>query len=272
MNLLNGELNPVSGEVNRHPKAELGVFGQTNIEHLTPTKTIDEELLSASLESNPKIIRSICGSMMFSGDLAKKKISVLSGGEKSRVLLGKLLLTPSNLLFLDEPTNHLDMDSCDSLIEAINAFSGAVVMVTHNEMFLNNIANRLIVFHSDKVEVFDGTYKEFLEKVGWEGKPVKSKKKGTKPVATAAVAPKVDKNADRKALRAIENHISKLEKQIAILDAEIVENTKSIEQAAASNDGKLIAELSKENHGFQLKVDKKYKELETELAKHDNLS
>ena len=83
---------------------------------------------------------------MFSGDDALKKIGVLSGGEKSRVMLGKLLVTPANLLLLDEPTHHLDMDSCDALLAAIEDFDGTVVMVTHNEMFLNALADRLIVF------------------------------------------------------------------------------------------------------------------------------
>ena len=78
--------------------------------------------------------------MLFEGDNALKKISVLSGGEKSRVLLGKLLATPINLLLLDEPTNHLDLESCDALLAAIDSFDGTVVMVTHNEMFLKTLA------------------------------------------------------------------------------------------------------------------------------------
>ena len=84
--------------------------------------------------------------MLFEGDQALKKISVLSGGEKSRVLLGKMLVSAANLLLLDEPTNHLDMESIDSLVEAIDAFDGAVVLATHSEMILHALAERLIVF------------------------------------------------------------------------------------------------------------------------------
>src|SRR3990172_6886491 len=105
--------------------------------------------------------------MMFPGDDALKKISVLSGGEKSRVLLGKLLVSPANMLMLDEPTNHLDMESTESLLEAIDAFPGGVVIVTHSEMILHAIATRLIVFDNGKATFFEGTYQDFLDRVGW---------------------------------------------------------------------------------------------------------
>ena len=106
--------------------------------------------------------------MMFPADDALKKISVLSGGEKSRVLLGKLLVSPANMLMLDEPTNHLDMESTESLLEAIDDFKGAVVLVTHSEMILHALATRLIVFDAGKVFLFEGTYQDFLDRVGWE--------------------------------------------------------------------------------------------------------
>ncbi|MCX8068891.1 MAG: ATP-binding cassette domain-containing protein, partial [Thermodesulfovibrionales bacterium] len=96
-----------------------------------------------------------------------KKISVLSGGEKSRVLLGKIICKPSNLLLLDEPTNHLDMESVESLLEAIEEFQGAVVIVTHTEMILKSIAKRLIVFDGGTVKVFEGGYEDFIKKIGW---------------------------------------------------------------------------------------------------------
>src|SRR5690606_22133566 len=112
--------------------------------------------------------RNICGAMMFDGQKALKKVGVLSGGEKSRVLLGKLLVSPANLLLLDEPTNHLDMESIDSLVEAIDSFPGAVVIVTHSEMVLNAVARRLVVFDGGKTTLFHGTYREFLDRIGWE--------------------------------------------------------------------------------------------------------
>jgi ATP-binding cassette subfamily F protein 3 len=133
LKLLAGELNPSSGSIKKHAILKEGYFGQTNKLDLNESNSIVEEIKSADPSCNENKARTIAGGLMFSGDTALKKIKVLSGGEKSRVLLGKILVTPSHLLFLDEPTNHLDMQSCDSLMEAIDGFEGTVIMVTHNE-------------------------------------------------------------------------------------------------------------------------------------------
>ncbi|MBF0559847.1 MAG: ABC-F family ATP-binding cassette domain-containing protein, partial [Nitrospirae bacterium] len=167
LNLLSGELLPSTGNITRHPKLKPAHFGQTNISRLDPQKTVEDEILDVLPEYNRKHARTICGTMMFEKDNALKKVEVLSGGEKSRVLLGKLLASPANLLLLDEPTNHLDMESIDSLMEALSAFEGAVIIVTHSEMILHALASRLVVFDAGQVRVFEGTYQDFLDRVGW---------------------------------------------------------------------------------------------------------
>jgi len=168
LNLLAKELKNETGTVSHHGQLQMSYFGQTNINRLSLHKTIEEEIMDVHPEGNRGATRKICGTMMFSGDNALKKISVLSGGEKSRVLLGKLLVSPSNMLMLDEPTNHLDMESNDSLVEAIDAFNGSVILVSHSEMMLHALATRLIVFDDGKVTFFEGTYQEFLDSVGWK--------------------------------------------------------------------------------------------------------
>jgi ATP-binding cassette subfamily F protein 3 len=168
LNLLAKELKTKTGTVNHHGQLKMAYFGQTNINRLSPHKTIEEEIMDVHPDGNRGATRKICGTMMFPGDNAVKKISVLSGGEKSRVLLGKLLVSPSNMLMLDEPTNHLDMESNDSLVEAIDAFNGSVIIVTHSEMMLHALATRLIVFDDGKVALFEGTYQDFLDRVGWK--------------------------------------------------------------------------------------------------------
>ncbi len=169
LRLIAKELTPIKGEVNINSNIKLGYFGQTNIERLDPNKTIEEEIQSASSDlSSYTKVRNICATMMFQKDDAKKKVSVLSGGEKSRVLLGKILTTPCNVLLLDEPTNHLDLDSTDALIEAAKNFKGATIIVTHSEDILRALATKLIVFDNNNCFLFDGTYDEFLERIGWE--------------------------------------------------------------------------------------------------------
>ncbi len=168
LRLLTGDLKPNKGSVKINGKTEIGYFGQMNIDRLDPSRSVYEELQKVDERLPVSRVRQVCSNMMFSQDLANKKISVLSGGERSRVTLGKILLKGVNLLLLDEPTNHLDMESCDSLMEAIRNFEGAVVMVTHDEYFLEQIANKLVIFDDNKTFTFEDSYEFFLKRIGWK--------------------------------------------------------------------------------------------------------
>ena len=180
LNCLAGELEPTSGEIIPHPSANLGHFGQTNIDRLEPQNQVLQEILRSNPSLSLQAAHSICGAMMFEGDMAKKKVRVLSGGERSRVLLGKIISHPTNLLLLDEPSHHLDVESIECLIEELNDYVGALIIVTHSELILKTLAKNLIIFHRGRAEFFHGGYEDFLEKVGWEGEPVAGKKIKTK--------------------------------------------------------------------------------------------
>lgn len=276
LNLLSGGLSPLSGSVNHNPRIRLAYFGQTNTNTLDPQKTVEDEIIEALPEHNRKKARSICGSMMFDGDKALKKISVLSGGEKSRVLLGKLLASPANLLLLDEPTNHLDMESIDSLIEAIEVFDGAVIIVTHSERVLNATATRLIVFDDNRVNVFEGTYQDFLDRVGWKNEDsaktcsgnvynqpngdknsgIKgANKKDTRRIRAELVAGR------SRTLGALQDRITEIENIIAQLEGEIKQTTDSLLDASVKGDGKAIKTLSKSLHEANGKIDAFFEEL-----------
>lgn len=183
LKILIGELQKDKGDIVINAKTKIGYFGQTNIDRLNLNNTIEEELRTVNVSLPRTTILATAGKMLFSGDSAQKRISVLSGGEKSRVSLGKIILTPCNLLVLDEPTNHLDIESCEALCEAIENFKGASIIVSHNEYLLNNIANKLIVFDNDKTFLFEGNYQDFLKKIGWasekENKTIKVEKNKT---------------------------------------------------------------------------------------------
>ncbi len=167
LKLIAGELISTNGSIRPNQNLIPAYFGQMNVDRLDPNKTVLEEVLSAHTEYALGSARGICGAMLFEDEKALKKISVLSGGERSRVMLGKILARPANMILLDEPDNHLDAESIDALVEAIDVFDGAVMIVTHSEMILSAMATRLIVFDGGNVNLFEGTYEDFLERVGW---------------------------------------------------------------------------------------------------------
>ncbi len=281
LNLLANEMSPSSGEVRTHPNTKIAYFGQTNINRLTPGRTALEEIMESHPDHSHNIARSICGLMMFEGDNALKKVSVLSGGEKSRVLLGKLLLSPANLLMLDEPTNHLDMESIDSLIEAIEDFDGAVIIVTHSELMLEAIATKLIVYDNDTVSVFEGTYLDFLERVGWSDEGGVKNKKAKKQDGDGSGA---DKNYRRKDLKRLRTSLvteksralSSLKKRIEALESEITQLEREIDQdnqrlLEASMKGKAleIKKYSQTVRDNKARVDSLFNELQTVTNEHD---
>lgn len=168
LRLLAGELVPTKGTYKCSDNTAIGYFGQTNIDRLHPKHSVEEEIALANSKLSLTQIKSICGLMMFSGDKSRKRNGVLSGGEKSRVLLGKIVATPCNLLLLDEPTHHLDMESIEALIDAIEDFQGTVIMVTHSELILKRMnLNKIVICHEGKQELHLGTYEDFLDKDGW---------------------------------------------------------------------------------------------------------
>ena len=280
LRLLAGQLQPRSGEISFHPRTVTGYFAQTNVATLDERMTVAEEIQSAAPMTSVQVARDIAGAMMFEGDNALKKIAVLSGGERSRVTLGKLIASPCNLLLLDEPTNHLDMDSCDSLLAAIDAFDGAAVIVTHNEMFLHSLATHFIVFDRGRVRVFDGSYQDFLDTVGWEMDeqlaPAAAKLAPTpsvEPAPAARAAEPVARKADRKerakrvqerarVLAPLEKRVADLEARIELLERERDDTFRLLSDASASGNATAIADLSKKSRDVGPKIDAAYAELE----------
>ncbi|MCU0641650.1 MAG: ATP-binding cassette domain-containing protein [Candidatus Margulisbacteria bacterium] len=269
LRLLAGELKPQSGEITSHDNCQIGYFGQTNIERLNESLTIEQEFSKLRPDLRYTEIRKTCGAMMFGGDLALKPISVLSGGEKSRVSLGKILLSPTNLLLLDEPTNHLDVESCDSLIAALDEFPGAVIIVTHSEMFLHHLAKRLIVFNEDKTFVFDGSYQDFLDKVGWETETKKPKKEKAAAAARHAQEKRAaEYQKQRSALLAKTTAVEKMidDEEVALEAANL-----KLAEAAGKLSGEEIQKLQIKAHQHQEVLDAAYRQLEQLIAELDTL-
>jgi len=271
LRLLAGVLKSQSGDIVLNPAVREGFFEQTNIQSLVHTRTVEEEILYSHSDVDRQQARNICGAMLFEGDKALKKIGVLSGGEKSRVLLGKLLTTPVNLLLLDEPTNHLDLESCDALLAAIDSFEGTVVMVTHNEMFLKTLAERLIVFHNDEIFLFEGGYQRFLEKGGWKDEedvlisgPGKIKKENTRiKLSKKEIRRRRSECITEHAriLKPLEQRLQRTETRIEKHEKTLAELHADMQKATQAGDGNRITELSKSIHRCQADIEKLYDEL-----------
>ncbi|MBT3878807.1 MAG: ATP-binding cassette domain-containing protein [Candidatus Scalindua sp.] len=270
LKLLAGILSPSEGKVRNHPQTKIGYYEQANTATLNDQLTVEEEIASTVSSIERGRVRSICGAMMFSGDSALKKIKVLSGGEKCRTLLGKLLVMPTNILLLDEPTHHLDMQSCEAMMDAIDNFSGAVLMVTHNEHILHRAANKLIVFHHDRIFFFHGTYSQFLEQIGWDDQEsVKPNKKSSKQEDTKGLNKKEKRkiraefNAKRsKVLAPFEKKIKNIEKEIEKAELQFHRDTETLIKASHAQDGVTISKLSTSIKQSQNHIDTLYEELE----------
>ncbi|MBI2743920.1 MAG: ATP-binding cassette domain-containing protein [Chlamydiales bacterium] len=259
LRLLIQELSPKSGEVTLSDQAHIGYFGQTNIQRLEGSRSIEEEIGSANSRLSFSDVRRICGQMMFSGDKAKKKISVLSGGEKSRVLLGKILAKPCNILLLDEPTHHLDIESIEALIDAVEEFSGACILVTHSELILKRLnLHKILVCHEAKQELFLGTYEEFLETVGWEeeGGPAKKSKKAPPKDARAS-----NQQERENAIRSLKKEIQRLEKELSDLEAEHAKEHLLASEASQRGETQKLQELLKKSGVREKEIARRYQKL-----------
>jgi len=264
LNTLAGELKQLCGTVTSHPSIEFAHFGQTNIARLHEKATVTDEIHSANTKLSTQVIRSICGAMMFSGDSADKKISLLSGGEKSRVMLGQILARNVNLLFLDEPTNHLDMESIEALTNAIVNFDGAVVIVTHSEELLRRVCDRLIIFAKDGAEYFDGGYDLFLEKIGWEEEENEERVKNT-PKSNAKENKKLKAELVRernKITSPLKKKVEKLEAKIMKLEEELERQHQALIEASNAGDSSTLMELSKTVSDSEKEVEDTFEEFE----------
>jgi ATP-binding cassette subfamily F protein 3 len=162
MRMLSGEEAPDSGTRTLGHQVVMEYFAQDEAVRLDPTLTVYETLASGSPTDMVPAIRNILGGFLFSGDDVYKKAAVLSGGERTRLAVARMLLRPSNTLLLDEPTNHLDLDSKDVLLDALEDYGGTLIIVSHDRYFVERLATKIIEVGRGEAIVYPGTYSEFL--------------------------------------------------------------------------------------------------------------
>jgi ATP-binding cassette subfamily F protein 3 len=251
LRIIAGELSPKNGSYFCSSQAKIGYFGQTHIDRLCNDHTIEEEIALANQNLAYAEVRALCGAVMFSQESAKKRISVLSGGERSRVLLGKILAKPVNLLLLDEPTHHLDIESIEALTQAVNLFEGSSVLVTHDEELLQAIQiDLIIIVHKDRQELFLGNYRDFLEKKGWEEESINQEVK------------KNEKTARSTSNRPLQNKIAQTEKTIEEKEKRLKEVDLILASAYENGDSIKSTNLLEETASLQKEIDSLYIKLE----------
>ncbi len=201
---------------------EIGYFAQNQSEHLPPEKTVLQIMEDAATDSNRARVRDMLGSFLFSGDTVDKKAKVLSGGERNRLALCKLLLSPFNVLIMDEPTNHLDIASKNVLKEALKSFTGTLILVSHDRDFLQGLTSTVYGFKDKVIKEYLGDIDYFLEQHKMENLREAEKRTVVKEVKeTAKKETSQFSREEEKELKKLKNKLSKIESEIADLETQI---------------------------------------------------
>ena len=246
---LTGLIHPLSGKYIYGDRVSIGYFSQ-NFENLDNNNTVYEEIDKAYPSMTPNEIRTLLGSFEFTGEDVFKKINDLSGGEKVKLSLCKILNNKPNLLILDEPTNHLDIISKDTIEKILTNYNGTIIMVSHDRYLINNVCNKLLVFENNEAKLYNYVYKEYLEK-----------RKVDIPILKEE--PKKDKNKVINNSVDNTNKLNKIMKEIELLDNDLKKlNNKLLEKEVYMNVAK-AKEIEQEILNITNKIEEKTNEWES---------
>jgi ATP-binding cassette subfamily F protein 3 len=234
LRMMAGEIPHDAGTIKIGSGIDVGYYAQHHADTLDMDATILEIVGRAAPDASPAKIRSMCGAFMFSGDEVDKLARVLSGGERARVALAKLCISPGSLLLMDEPTNHLDLWSSDALAESLATFDGTLVFVSHNRTLIRRLATRIWNVEGGKVETYPGTLDEYMYSMAERRKALVAHDDVAAKPAAKVVAPAISKLDDKTRKRAeaearqkrsaklgpLEKQVSQLEERIGALEAE----------------------------------------------------
>ena len=275
LKMLAGLLTPDRGERVLGAHVRVHYYAQHQLDALDPSGTVLQELERADSESAIGRLRSILGSFLFSGDQVDKRISVLSGGEKARVALAKMLVRPAALLCMDEPTNHLDLASKEVLEEALATFNGTIVFISHDRYFINRIATHVVEVDRGRLTTHLGNYDEYLARkagvVEPPERPAPSEDKGratAKPSPARAVARPLRKGLERE-IKAIKERLQAVETQISAMERRLEEIGLTLADPDLYRDGERARGIAQTRKDAEQKVTwlmKEWEELSLQLA------
>ena len=259
LKLLAANITPSQGERELGHNVKSGYFSQYRVDQLDMSRTVLEEALDTPNKVTEQFVRTLLGSFLFRGDDVFKKISVLSGGEKSRLALVKLLLDPPNLLLMDEPTTHLDMSSIDALLYALDQFEGTLIFISHDVYFIRALANKVVHVNGGVLTHYAGDYQYYLDKTKSSSARAALTSGGTSSTSPKPAAPKsaVDrkeqKRLEAEARQARSNKLKgqrqivhEFEKKIQALEKRQADITEELEKAETYQAGSRAAALNRE--------------------------
>jgi len=215
---------PIQGQRKLGHNVNFSFYAQHQLESLHLDETLLEELKYADGSKSETELRSVLGCFLFSGDEVFKKIKVLSGGEKSRVALAKILISEANFLLLDEPTNHLDMQSVNILVQALDQYEGTYVVVSHDRHFISQVSNKVWYIEDHEIKQYPGSYEEFATWMEEQGKTL------DEPVKKAAKLAAAQPAQPEKTVRTPSADLKKLEKEIGQIEEEISQKEEEVAQ------------------------------------------
>ncbi len=263
LKLLAGVVTPQAGERKLGHNARSGYYSQYRVEMLKPERTVLEEALDTPEAVTEVFVRTVLGSFLFRGDDVFKKVSVLSGGEKSRLALVKLLLDPPNLLLMDEPTTHLDIPSTDALVEALRQFEGTLIFISHDVYFIRELANHVIHVENGSLRHFPGGYQYYVDKTAAEAsaaaqaaeaRPVSRAAPEESPAARMRAQKRLEaehRQGRARQRRGQEQLVTRLEKEIHELEVQEGKLTLELEDPATYQTPGRAASLNREFLGLR---------------------
>jgi ATP-binding cassette subfamily F protein 3 len=249
-----------TGTIKLGHNVQLGYFAQNQAEHLDGEITLLQTMEDAATDTNRSKVRDMLGSFLFRGDDVEKKVKVLSGGERNRLALCKLLLQPINVLVMDEPTNHLDIKSKNVLKAALQKYEGTLLLVSHDRDFLQGMSNIVYEFKDHKIREYLGDINFYLEQRNMQNMREVEKKDVVKQAAKESVAPV--NYQDQKKGKALQNRLSKIEGQIKQLEIEIQKDDRLL----AEHPEKLVGDAA-----FFAAYENKKKELDTRMEEWEQV-